>query len=310
MKKKISVLIENMGWSEARFKNAQDVLIPLFKNAAKFLELKNSIIIHLYPNKNEDDLARAQYDEGIIIIYENCPDIRGDAIHEFAHQLLRPETMSITLKSKLNNLKKKLDANKGDGRIFFQKHTHSDIHELFATLFKWYMLGKLYNDAYLDVLNNFQPEAEGIVEKALKNEKLIKSKEEKQAEVMNHFLKAVTDQKEDQKVIEEAKKVVKEKIGKYKLEKAQEDLYIDLVIQEMQNRKVQGRYSDLRQIINKSVPGETIDEIGLTNPVGIFDDNVFSKLVRKNFNHLNGNTFAFHVGIESKIKNKLKEKIK
>jgi len=169
------LIVQNLGWPEERYLKLMNGLHPFYEKVAMFLKIKRPVIVHLYENQDEDDTHRAEYDEGIINLYEMTPDWRGDFSHELAHQLLRPTRISRTLKSKLKNLQRELIESKGDGRIFVQTHTFSNIYELWATLFKWYVLGKTVHEGYLEVLNAFQPKAVSLIEKALRDENLIKA---------------------------------------------------------------------------------------------------------------------------------------
>lgn len=302
--------IENLGWHHKRYKALEKTLIPLIKKISKFLKLKNDIIIHLYQNSDKDDDRRAQYDEGVIILFEKTPDPRGDVIHEFGHQLYRPENMSITVKVRLQKLKRKLDKNKGDGRIFIQEHTYSDILEVWSTIFKWYILGKVVDKSYLGVLNNFQPEAVKIVEDILTKEKLIKSEKEIKSEIIENLLKSLSDEGQDNKTVKQIEGIVLEKIKKYKLEKSQNKLYIDLVVNEIMGRKTNGRYNDLITILDNKYPENKLDKIGLNNPIGISDINDFSSFIKSSFSNLNGNVINFNLGVSDKIKKELMEKKK
>ena len=299
------LVIENMGWDDSRFKELKQTMIPFVKKLSDYLNLENNIIIHLYKNKNEKDDKRAEFDEGIVILFENTPDPRGDFVHEFGHQLFPIEKASITIKTRLKKLQRTIEKRKGDGRIFVQEHTYSTAGEVFCTLFKWYILGKITNDAYLEVLDNFIPEGRSIVEKVLLKEKLIKSKEEIRQEIKEKLLKSISDEDKDSQAIEKARKVILNKIDKFGLSKSQEELYLDLAANEIMNRKMQGRLEDFKTIAKGKYPEVKIDKIGLSNPVGIFDKYQFKSFVENGFNHLNGNVLKFNLGMNKEIKDDL-----
>jgi len=306
----MKLIVENMGWDDKRYKSLQQNLIPYVQKISKLLSLKNNIMVNLYPNKDKEDDMRAQYDEGVIILYERTPDWRGDFTHELSHQLLPIENYSITLKAKLNKLKRRLTRSKGDRRIFIQDHTYSSIEEIFATLFKWYIIGKVSNNAWLETLNNFVPEGKAIVEKALQSEKLVKSKEEIAREIQDNLIKSVSDEQKDKAMIKEANKVIRKKIKKFGLEKSQEELYVDIVLNEVLNRKIKGRTADVRSILKGICPEGRIDILGLANPIGIFDEELFTKAVLEGFDSPNGTSLRFNVGVNEAIKQKIFEQRK
>jgi hypothetical protein len=169
------LVVQNMSWPEERYQKLAKKLAFLMHDLNNLLSLKNPVIIHLYENKDKDKAERGEYDEGVIILYEATPDWRGDFIHELSHQLIRYKDVSITQKKKLEKIQKNLEKNKGDGRIFIQSHTYSSPREMIATYFKWYILGKVIDPGYLEVLNNYQPQAVTIIEKILKLGKIQKS---------------------------------------------------------------------------------------------------------------------------------------
>lgn len=169
-----STFVDNVDWKDSeRAKKIKEELQIFSNKVKKFLHLENPIIVHLYKAKEEN--YRARYDEGIIILYENTPDWRGDFLHELGHQIIRLKNVSDEQKKLANSIMKELEKNKGDGRIFIQKHVYSNIKEVIATLFKWYVLGKLVNDSYLEVLKNYQPMGYVLIDDLLKSEKLEKS---------------------------------------------------------------------------------------------------------------------------------------
>jgi len=168
------LIIENCGWEEGRAQDVRKKLAFLTFNINKILKFKNPIIVNLYKDTSEDDL-RAEYTEGVINIFENCPDWMGDFLHELAHQLCRWEKLSLATRMKIQRIQRTLKKNKGDGRIFLKEHTWKEEKEVLATIFKWYMLGKVINDGYLEVLRNYQPLAITIMDKIITKEKLEKS---------------------------------------------------------------------------------------------------------------------------------------
>lgn len=167
------LIIENYEWNVKRYKSLLTSLPTLIKKISNEINLKNNIIVHLYNNDKKD--IRSEFDEGIIHLYNNTPNPTLDVIHELGHQLFREDKVSVTTKSKLNNIKRKLDKEKGDGRIFINDHTYKNIKEVFATLFKWWILGKVKDKGYMEVLNNFQPKAVKIISDIVDSDELIKS---------------------------------------------------------------------------------------------------------------------------------------
>jgi len=171
----VKLYIDNMGWSNERYQALDGELRDVVEKLEQYIKLKNPIIIHLYKDINKKNDIRAEYDEGIIIIYESTSDWRGDFIHEFAHQICRYDDLRSLTKIKLKDLKKKLQKNNGDGRIFINDHVYSEEKEILATLFKWYISGKIIDEAYETVLKNYCPEGYLIIEDILNKEKLQKS---------------------------------------------------------------------------------------------------------------------------------------
>jgi hypothetical protein len=171
----VKLIIQNRGWDKKNIEYIQNNLVPIVKKISKEIKLANNITLNLEPHSNDEEGDRAMYDEGNIIIYQNSPDYIGDFIHELGHQLLRLDKVSTSYKNKLKKLQKKIKESNGDGRIFLQKHTYKNEKEVFSTIFKWYILGKISDSGYTEVLNNFVPGAEELVEHAIYNEPLIKS---------------------------------------------------------------------------------------------------------------------------------------
>lgn len=169
-----STFVDNVDWKDSeRAKKIKEELQIFSNKVKKFLHLKNPIIVHLYKAKEKN--YRARYDEGVIILFENTPDWRGDFLHELGHQIIRLKNINDEQKRLANSIMKELEKNKGDGRIFIQPHVYSNAKEVIATLFKWYILGKLVNKSYLEVLRNYQPNGYVLIDDLLKNEKLEKS---------------------------------------------------------------------------------------------------------------------------------------
>lgn len=172
--RKSDVHVDNIEWPKKRASIVQEELTEFARQAKEFLKLKNPIIVHLYKGSDGD---RGEYDEGVILLYEHTPDWRGDFCHELGHQLIRKKTIDSdpVTKIKLQKIQKEVEKNKGDGRVFVQEHTYSNIKEIAVTFFKWWLLGKIVNDAYSKVLNFYQPEAVRIIEKLLNGDEVQKS---------------------------------------------------------------------------------------------------------------------------------------
>jgi len=168
------LIIENLGWPNERARDVKEKLAFLIFNINKIIKFKNPIIVNLYKDNSEDDL-RAEYTEGVINIFAKCPDWRGDFLHELSHQLCRWENLSLGIRVKLGKMKRELKKNKGDGRVFLLEHTYEKESEILATIFKWYMLGRVVNEGYMEVLSNYQPVAITIMNKIISKEKLEKS---------------------------------------------------------------------------------------------------------------------------------------
>lgn len=124
------------------------------------------VVVHLY--KSPDDQKRAEYDLGTIIIYTGTPQWRGDFLHELGHQIFRPENLDKKTKKELEDLKKELEKNKGDRRVFMIEHLYSSIKEILATLFKWWIQGKIFDAAYSNILKKYCPKGFAIVDRLLR----------------------------------------------------------------------------------------------------------------------------------------------
>jgi hypothetical protein len=172
--KKSDVHVDNIEWKDKRGEIVEEELSEFAKKAKEFLNMKNPIIVHLYKGQDGD---RGEYDEGVILLYEQTPDWRGDFCHELGHQLIRQKTIDSepTCKIKLEKIKREMEKSKGDGRIFVQPHTYSTIKEVAVTFFKWWLLGKIVNEAYLSALNFYHPDSERIIEKLMKSDEVQKS---------------------------------------------------------------------------------------------------------------------------------------
>jgi hypothetical protein len=299
------LVINNVSWDGRRYNAAKKVLIPFAKKVSNLLQLKNDLIVSLYHTDKKNKDVRSEYDEGTIILYEGTPDIRGDFAHELAHQIYPEHKMSLTGKSKLNRIKRKLDQNKGDGRIFIQDHTYKDIEEVWCTLFKWYVLGKTMDKAYLGILKSFQPDGIPTVEYILQKEEIIKSKAELQADIVDLLMKSINNEKEDAQLIDRIKGVSAEKLSEYKLNKSQLDTYCSYIVEEVMNRKHRGRYGDLMHILSNRLPEARLDSLNLHNPVGINTPEDFELFVKSGFNKKSENTLTFHLGIPDKTKKEL-----
>lgn len=173
----MKIIIENQEWSENQSNSFVSLIQKYGSAIVKELRLVSPIIIILKKgDATEKHFDRAMYDEGKIIIYNTSPDPFGDFLHELGHQLFRLNKISYISKAKLINLKNKMEKEEGDGRIFIQPHTYKNVKEIFSTIFKWYVLGKIIDNGYLEVLNNFIEDGEKIVDSILMNEIIIKSK--------------------------------------------------------------------------------------------------------------------------------------
>jgi len=169
------LILENFGWEESRTNLVYNKLNEIINKIDQAIKLKNNIIVYLQKNDRTNEMSRAEYDGGVIILYESTPDFMGDFIHELGHQFFRYDKLDIISKLKLENIFNKLKNEDGDGRIFIQKHTYSNEKEVLATLFKWYILGKVSNIGYLEVLNNYQPEGVKLIERLLRKDSIEKS---------------------------------------------------------------------------------------------------------------------------------------
>lgn len=299
------LVIENMGWDKKRFDKVKDPLIKHIKKISGFLKLKTSVIIHFYPNKDKDDERRAEFDEGIILLYENSPDPVGDFTHELGHQILRPESYSVTLKAALNKLKRKLERNKGDKRVFIQEHTYSTICEVFVTLFKWYIRGKTMDKSYLDILNNFVPEGAAIVRRALIKEDLTKSRKDLLDEVIGTLVDSVCDSESDNKNVLKAREIIKSRIEAFGLSDYHNEIITDTVSEEIIRRKTKGRYSDLIKSMSGEQFGKSIETIYISNPAGIASEKDVRSFIKHNFSKPSKIKITFNAGIQEHIKGNL-----
>lgn len=170
-----NLFVQNLGWETDRAKAVSERLIPFFESVDAELKFKHPVAVHLMGRKDPKGLERSQYDEGTIILYEDTPDYRGDFLHELAHQIVRWKDVPPGLRRKVDRIGEELERDGGDGRIFLQPHTWSRPQEIFATIFKWWVLGKVADPGYREVLDGYQPGAAALVEKILEKTDLQKS---------------------------------------------------------------------------------------------------------------------------------------
>ena len=167
-------IIENREWNDEQCNQFVNLINKYGEKIVKTLSLVSPIIIILLKG-NEEKNERGMYDEGKIILYSTSPDAFGDFIHELGHQLVRINKISYNAKAKLINIQNKMEKEEGDGRIFTNEHTYKNAKEVFSTIFKWYVMGKIIDEGFIEVLNNFIDDGEKIVESILKNEEIMKS---------------------------------------------------------------------------------------------------------------------------------------
>ena len=168
------ITIENVEWKDKeRVRNIQKELPILMRKVKKYVDIKSPVVVHLY--KSPNDQKRAEYDLGTIIIYTGTPQWRGDFLHELGHQIFRPENLDHKTKVELIRLKKELRKTEGDRRVFMIPHLYDNIKEILATLFKWWIQGKLFDPAYTNILKKYCPKGFAIVDSLLKKGKIEKS---------------------------------------------------------------------------------------------------------------------------------------
>ena len=163
------LFIDNLGWNKHRAEQMKLRLAFLVGKIDELVGLNNPIVINLQNSKDKEDDVNSQYYEGVINLYENTPDWRGDFLHELAHQFFRERDLSSGIKVKLAKIKRRLKREHGDGRVFIIEHTYKDNIEVLCTLFKWYILGKVIDDTYLIILKNYCMEGYLTIDKALSN---------------------------------------------------------------------------------------------------------------------------------------------
>jgi len=154
LQKSQNIHIDNIEWKRQEGNRVKQELEPLLTKIKSFLNLKQPIIIHLYKNKEDNKLDRAQLDENIIILYEHSPDFRSDCLHELGHMMFHKWGLdnNTIVKVKLDKLR--IQIRKEKNHLFLNEHTSSNIKEVFATIFKWYIEGMIIDKSYLEMLRN------------------------------------------------------------------------------------------------------------------------------------------------------------
>ena len=159
MEKSKNFSLDNIEWKKNKLNPVKKNLPELVKKIKKELKIDFPIIIRLYKkHKNGSDI-RSMHDEGIIFLYESTPDWIGDTVHEIGHLYFHLMEISKNKKiiTQLNKIKNDLNNSKSFNRVFDNDHTKSNIKEIFATIFKWYISGKIIDKTYLDVLLKYLP---------------------------------------------------------------------------------------------------------------------------------------------------------
>lgn len=159
MEKSREDTIDNVDWKISKTRPISAQFPKLVKKIKAELKIEFPIIVRLYKEHKKGKSIRSMHDEGIILMYESSPDWIGDLCHEIGHlyfHLMKVRENKKIINS-LNKIQKGLKASKDFNRVFNNEHTYSDIKEIFATIFKWYISGKIINKAYIDVLVKYLP---------------------------------------------------------------------------------------------------------------------------------------------------------
>jgi hypothetical protein len=160
---KNDVFVANIEWDKNKELTIQKEIKTLIKKVRTLVPFKDKIIIHLYKNGENNQVGECG--EGIINIYGNGGDWRDTFLHELGHQIYKflelDKNMEIQKKLKIvvRNLKKQTKYN----RIFDNKFIFFNESEIFATIFKWYVLGKFVNEIYLSILFQYCKQSQNIM---------------------------------------------------------------------------------------------------------------------------------------------------
>ena len=93
------LIFENIGWNHYQAEKVRENLEIMIDGIDRMIDIETPIIVHLYRNnpKAAKEGLRAEYDAGIITLYDNSPDWRGDFLHEYAHQIFQEKNIRIGL---------------------------------------------------------------------------------------------------------------------------------------------------------------------------------------------------------------------
>ena len=172
-KKQLNKSIQNIDIDKEKIKPIKEKLTDIINKIKKELKLKSKIIIRLYKENNKDKSIRGLNDEGIIILYLASDDIYGDCIHEIGHQVYHEYKLDNNKKinTELKELIKEIKSEKDYNRIFANEHVISNEMEIFATLFKWFLSGKIIDTSYIDVLKEVCENGYELIKKIIEDNK-------------------------------------------------------------------------------------------------------------------------------------------
>jgi hypothetical protein len=307
----VKLVIENLGWKSEKAKNAQQGLIDLCRKMKKNIGYDDNVIVHLYDKKIGDSTVRAEYDEGVIILYQTTPDWRGDFLHELGHQIISNTDFTESVKLKLKKLKSKLDK-KRDGRVFVQPHTHSTQDEVFCTLFKWYVMGKTSSDTYLEVLRSSVPGGIETIESFFGKNKIKKqfvlspnNAKGRAPKKKKTLMQYISDEDIEMKGIEEAIKRISKKVNKFKTTDEVKKMFVNLAINEIIKLKKLGRIEDVRTILAGGKPEKRYSQITIKDPGKIKKD--VQERIIKSFSAEEGKKIKFNLGIIEPVLKKIEK---